>query len=238
VTQRAICAKIGRVRSVLKQYPRIKAILEQKTSGYHVYQRRSAQPVEGELMQKVEEAVESLVSLGEPVTQASIVRRVRISPEVLMQYPRVVALLEQHGYKKRQLGSERAEELFGRVQEAIHVCKTSGRPITKRELSCIVGVKRPTLFHYPPVRALMTQAVKEDRQQRQKIQFQEREEELTRQVVDAIHHLRDAGKQVSVKAVGRSIHVSTICLLYYPKVSALLESAIMEQCSDNNVAQN
>lgn len=238
VTQRAICAKIGRDRSVLKKYPRIKAVIVQKASGYHFYQRRSAQPVEGELMQKVEEAVANLVSLGEPVTQASIARRIRIRPEVLMLYPRVVALLEQHGYKKRQLGSERAEELFGRVQEAICECKTSGRPITKRELSRIVGVKCPTLFHYPSVRALMTQAVNEDRQQRLEIRFQEREDELTWQVVDAIQQLRDAGKKVSVKAVGRSVHVSPVCLLYYPKVSALLESAITTQCSDNSVAQN
>src|SRR5713101_2957035 len=102
----------------------------------------------------------------------------------------------------------------------------------------MVGVARATLLRYPEVRTLMTQAANEDKQQRQEHRFQEREEELTRQVVDAIQHLRDAGKQVSVKAVGRSIHVSTVCLLYYPKVSALQESALLEQRSDNNVAQN
>ena len=238
VTQRAICAKIGRERTVMKQYPRIRAIIEQKASGYHVYQRRSAQPVEGELVQKVEEAVESLVSLGEPVTRASIARCIRISPEVLIQYPGAVAVLEQHGYKRRRLGSERAEELFGRIEEAIQVCKTSGRPITKKELSRVVGVSCPTLFHYPAVRALMTRAVKEDRQQRQKIRFQRREEELIQQVVDAIQQLRDAGEQVSVKAVGRSVHVSTVCLLHYPKVSALLQSAIAAQRSASKVVQS
>src|SRR6266849_566238 len=102
----------------------------------------------------------------------------------------------------------------------------------------MVGVARATLFRYPEVRTLMTQAANEDKQHRQEHHFQTREEELTQQVVDTIQHLRDAGKQVSVKAVGRSIHASTVCLFYYPKVSALLESAIMAQRSDNKVAQN
>ena len=235
VTQRAICARIGQHRSVFKQYPRVKAVIVQKASGYHALQRRAAHLAEEELLQKVEEAAANLNSLEEPVTQASIARYLKKSPKVLGQYPLVVAYLEQHGYKRQQ---RRAEKLAGRVKEAIQLCKTSGRSITVRELCLIAGIKRSTLPYYPSVGALITQAINEDRRQRQEIRFQEREEELSRQVVDAIQQLRERGKQVSVRAVGISLHVSPVCLRYYPRVRYLLEKAIGEQHSSKNEAQN
>ncbi len=131
VTQRAICERVGRERSILRRYPRVKALVEQKASLYHVYQRRSAQPTEEDLLQRVEEAAAELVSLGEAATRAAVVRRVKISPTVMMHYPRVVALLEQYGYKKRPQSSACAEEFFSRVQEAIQACRASGQPIPK-----------------------------------------------------------------------------------------------------------
>ena len=75
----------------------------------------------------------------------------------------------------------------------------------------------------------MTQAAHEDQQQRQEMQYQRREEELTQQVVDAIQQLRDSGKRVSVQAVGKIVHVSSVGLHYYPKVRAILEDAIAAQ---------
>lgn len=93
----------------------------------------------------------------------------------------------------------------------------------------MVGVNRATLFHYPAVRALMTQAANEDQQQRRELRYQKREEELALQVVNAIQQLRDSGRPVSVQAVGKIVHVSSVGLHYYPKVRALLESAMAAQ---------
>jgi hypothetical protein len=62
----------------------------------------------------------------------------------------------------------------------------------------MVSINLASLFHYPIVRALMTQAANEDQQQRREMLYQEREEELTRQVVNAIQQLQDARKRVSV----------------------------------------
>lgn len=238
VTQRAICEQVGRERSFLRRYPRVKALVEQKASRYHVYQRRSAQPAEEDLLQKVEEAVAELVSRGEAVTQAAVVRHVKISPTVLMHYPRVVAFLEQYGYKKRPQSLARAEEFFSRVLQAIQACRASGQPITKDSLSSMVGVNRATLFHYPAVRALMTQTANEDQQQRKEMRYQKREEELAQQVVNAIQQLRDSGKRVSMRAVGNIVHVSSVGLHYYPKVRALLESAIAAQPPTSKLEQD
>jgi hypothetical protein len=60
----------------------------------------------------------------------------------------------------------------------------------------MVDVNHARLFHYPVVRAVMTQAANEDQQQRREMRYQEREEEPTRQVVNAIQQLQDAGKRV------------------------------------------
>jgi len=238
VTQLAVCERIGKSRSTLRLYPLVRAFFEQGASRYHVYQRRRAQPTEEELVPKVERAIAELVSLGEPITRRTLARKVKISPAVLMQFHRVVVLLEQQKRQKRQQGSTREEELFSRVQEAIQSCRASGQPITKEGLSSMVGVNRATLFHYPAVRALMTQSANEDQQQRGEQRYQKQEEELALHVVNAIQQLRDSGKRVSVRAVGNIVHVSYVGLHYYPKVKALLESAIAAQPSTGRTKQD
>lgn len=225
VTQRAICERIGRVPSILMQYPRVKALVRQKASRYHRYQRGSVQ-LEEELLQEVEGAITDLVDCGEAVTQKAVVSRVKRSEEVLKRYPRVMALLEQHRRENRAQGSARAEELLSCVQEATQTCRVSGQPITKEGLSRMVGIHRATLFHYPAVRALMTQAASEDKQQRKEKRFQQNEEELAQQVIDAIHRLQREGKRITYRAVGEKVHLSTFGLSYYPKVKALLENAM------------
>jgi hypothetical protein len=45
-------------------------------------------------------------------------------------------------------------------------------------LSDMVGLDTATLNRYPKVRELMTQAVNEDKQERQELRFQVRQEEL------------------------------------------------------------
>ncbi len=84
----------------------------------------------------------------------------------------------------------------------------------------------------------MTQAAKEDQQQRREMRYQEREEELTRQVVNAIQQLQDAGKRVSVRAVGEIVHLSSVGLHYYPKVRVISGSAITAQLTASKSAQN
>ena len=227
-TQGELCEMVGMSRSGLKRYPRVNALLKQKATRHHVFQRLREQPEEEDLVQGVKEAIIDLTDRGERITPRKVARKVKISQEVLMQYPQVVLLLEQGGYKKRKPRSEREEELLGLVREAIHACKVNGQPITKVRLSGMVGVERAPLLRYPQVRALMTQAVKEDKQQRQERRFQAREEELTQQVVAALQQLRDQNRPITKRAIEKAVHVSNICSSY-PKVRVLIESAIQVQ---------
>lgn len=147
----------------------------------------------------------------------------------------MVLLLEQHGYHKRKPRSERAEELLHLVKDAINGCKASGEPITKERVSGMVGVDRAALLRYPEVKALMSQVVTEDRQQRQDHRFQVREEELTQQVIATLKQFQDTNRRISQHAIGKAVHVSNICIRY-PKVKALIESAIQAQHNPNEAA--
>lgn len=227
-TQRDLLDKVGQNRTTLRSYPRVNAFIEQKITRYHVYQQRCKQPEEEELLQRAKEAITDLTECSEHITPRKVASRVHLSQEVLMQYPEVVLLLEQSGYKKRK-PLEREEELLDLVRDAILVYRASAQPITKDGLSSMVGINRATLFHYPAVRALMTQAANEDQQQQKKLRFQKREEALAQQVVNAIQQLRDSQRRISVQAVGKIVHVSCVCLNHYPMVRTLLESAIAAQ---------
>ncbi len=234
-TQSELCDMVGKSRSALRQYPRVNALLEQKLTRHHGYQRRRMPPTEEELVQRVKEAIVELSDQGEHITPKNVARLVKMSPKVLMQYPQVVVLLEQHGYHKRKPRSERAEELLKLVKDAINECKARGEPITKERVSGMAGVNRATLFHYPEVKTLMTQAVTEDKQQRQDHRFQAREEELTQQVIAALRQFQDMNRRISQHAIGKAVHVSDLCL-HYPKIKVLIESAIQAQVTSNDTA--
>ena len=235
LTQRELCEMVGKSRAAIRQYPRVNTVLEQSITRHDVYQRHREQPAEEEMVLRVKEAMSGRSDHAERITVYSVARKVKISPEVLMQYPQVVVLLEQHGYHKRKRRSEREEELLNLVKNAIHACKTSGQPITKVRLSGMVGVDRAGLLRYAEVRALMTQAADEDRQDRQERRFRAREEELTGQVINALQQLRDQNRQISKRAIEKIVHVSNICM-HYPRVKALIESAIQAQRTANETS--
>jgi uncharacterized protein YifE (UPF0438 family) len=232
ITQGELCEMVGKSRSALRQYPRVNGLLEQKITRHHIYQRRRDQPEEEDLVQRVREVIIDLTNRGEHLTPRKVARKVKIHREVLMQYPQVVLLLEQSGYRKRKPRSEREEELLDLVRDAIHACKVSGQPITKARLSSMVGVDRAALLRYPQVRALMTQAANVDKQERQKRRFQAREEELARQVIAALQQLRDQNRQITKRAVEKLVHLSNICSRY-PKVRVLIESTKQAQHTTN-----
>jgi len=233
-TQNDLCEMVGKSRTVLRQFPRVKALLEQKLTLHHVYQRCRAEPAEEELVQRVKVALIDLSDHGEHITLKKVVRKVNITDVVLMQYPQVVMLLEQYGYQKPKPRSERVEELLNLVKDAITTCKVSGQPIKNVRLAGMVGVDPATLRSYPEVRTLITQAVAEDKQIQER-RFRAWEEEMTQQVIAALQLLRDNNMRITKKAIENVVHATHICERY-PKVKALVESAIQTQHTPNETA--
>ena len=233
-TQNDLCKMVGKSPTVLKQFPRVKALLEQKLTTHHVYQRGRAEPAEEEIVQRVKVALIELSDHGEHITMKKVVRKVNITDVVLIQYPQVVMLLEQYGYQKPKPRSERVEELLNLVKDAITTCKVSGQPIRKVRLAGMVGVDCATLRRYPEVWTLISQAVSEDKQIQER-RFRAREEEMTQQVIAALQLLRDNNMRISKKAIEDVVHATHICERY-PKVKALIESAIQTQHTPNETA--
>ena len=66
-TQNDLCEMVGKSRTVLRQFPRVKALLEQKLTLHHVYQRCRAEPAEEELVQRVKVALIDLSDHGEHI---------------------------------------------------------------------------------------------------------------------------------------------------------------------------
>ncbi len=231
-TQAELCEMVGMSRPGLKRYPRVNALLKHKVTRHHFYQRSREQPEEEDLVRQVKEAIIDLTDRGEHITPRRVARKVKISREVLMQYPHVVLLLEQSGYKKPKPRLEREEELLDLVREAIHACKVNGQPITKERLSNMLGVGRSALHRYPQVRALMTLAVSEDKQVRHERRFQVRQEELTQQVLAALQQLQDQNRRITKRAIEKAVHLSSICSRY-PKIRVLIENAMQAQRTIN-----
>jgi len=232
-TQRELCEMVGKNRSTLRQYPRVNAFLEQKITRHHVYQRRRMPPGEEELVQRVKKALIDMSDRGEHIRAETVAPRVNIGREVLMQYPQVVVLLEQHGYQKRRPRSERVEELLNLVKDAINVCQASGQPITKKRVSDMIGIHPSALHRYAEVRTLLTQVATEDKHKRQQLRFQARQDELAQQVIAALQQFQDQNKRITRRAIEKVVHVSSHLCSYYPKIKVLIENAMQAQRNTN-----
>jgi transcriptional regulator with XRE-family HTH domain len=226
-SQSELCEKVGMSSKGLKRYPRVNALLKQKTTP-----GLRKQVEEEDIMQRVNQAVIDLTDRGEHITMNRIIRQEHLSRRVLRRYPQVILFLEQSGYKKQKPRLYREEELLNLVMEAIHICKNNGIAITQEKLSDMVGLGRNTLLRYAKVKALIVLTVSEDKQERQERYFQERQEEMIRLVVVALQHLRDQNRKITKRAIDKLVHYSRVCKRY-PMVRTLVGEAIQAQRTTN-----
>lgn len=226
-SQSELCEKVGMSSKGLKRYPRVNALLKQKTT---LGLRKQVE--EEDIMQRVNQAVIDLTNRGEHITLNRIIRQEHLSRRVLRRYPQVMLFLEQSGYKKRKQRSDREEELLNLVMESIHICKHNGLAITQQKLSDMVGLSTNGLLRYAKVKTLIVQAVSEDKQERQERYFQEQQEEMIRLVVVALQHLRDQNRKITKRAIDKLVHYSRVCERY-PMVRTLVEEAIQAQRTTN-----
>ena len=98
VSKKAVCAIIGVTPGILEYYPRVRAFVSaQITERRQEHQAKQRQRRENELVTKVQQAIELLISRGKPVTQIAVCEIVQMSSVNLKRYPRVRLLLMQYG---------------------------------------------------------------------------------------------------------------------------------------------
>ena len=129
-----------------------------------------------------------------------------------------------------QIRYKREGELIQRLKEAIPQLKALGRPITAKTVSQFVGVTRQGLQHYPALKAVWEQITQELQAEHEQWEKQ-REDELIRQVREAVTTLIAQGFYPSQKAISALVHISPGGLRYHPRVRAFLKQVMNERYS-------
>ncbi len=158
VTYKTVGRIVGFPPTILKEYPRVVALLKQISE--KVIPQRHA-----ELLAKVRVAIQELEESGQQVTHAAICRKICMRPSNLYQYPEVISLV-QLVVKERKAQDYvrrfhlREEELILQVSNAIINLQVAGSPISARAIANSVGVTHTALNHYPKVKLIIDEFIK------------------------------------------------------------------------------
>ena len=229
ITHLAVSEITGVHQSNFKFYPRVKTFLEKKVN-YVSYQDQRRQQTEDGIFAKVRTAIQDLDERDQPITATSVSEIVGISPNSLIEYPRVKALLEQRTnasqYSQMIMASHRFEdELLVKVQAAAQQLRDQGQKVTRRSIGEIVGVDPGNFTAWPRVKALLDELLGVYRPNIL-IPARQREDALLIKVEQAILQLEQLGRPVTHKAVSQMIGISTSSFRQYPRVKALLEQKV------------
>jgi hypothetical protein len=99
-------------------------------------------------------------------------------------------------------------------------------PLRNTAVGRIVGLNSSGFYRYSNVITVIKEAAVESRQRTGSLQFQQREEELIQNILDAIQQLQLHDQRVSVSAITRLVHLSPTALNRYPEVRLILEGII------------
>ena len=235
ITTRAISQFVGLTRQGLQYYPALKALWEKTTRELHATWEKRKQQREDELVGQVQEAIATLIALGQYPSQDAIGQLVHMSPSGLRYYPRVRTLMKEsmdQRYRTRGLRNQLSEEeVVGLVQAVLLHLQSSQHSITLKQISDIVGLSLHRLRLYPQVGAILDRIAAEGRLQR-KQQAILHEQSLAEQVRKAIQQLHDQGKPVSRQAVGELIGLTPRALAKYHLVRPLLSQIVEEYRND------
>lgn len=103
VTRRQVSERVGLSLQRLRQFPQVKAELEQVTTDRLQKQALRYQQREAELMKSLQDTIREIGSLGEPVTQKTVLQRMTVSRAALEYYPQVRMVWRQLS-RKSSLG--------------------------------------------------------------------------------------------------------------------------------------
>jgi transcriptional regulator with XRE-family HTH domain len=234
VTRRALADLVGVSAPVFRYYPKVKALVDQHT-GRQEAAGELPSTREDELVAQVEHAITQLQSLGQPFTQGAISEMVGVRVSVLLNYPRVNALLKQvtsiyHQDRKRAEQALLSEEVVAaNVEKAVRQLECLGKLVTQRAVSTMMGVPASSLYYYPKVISLIQSVIKDKRLQSIAVQTQLREEEWAMKVTRAIEDLRRSRRSVSVSAIVKEVQLSEGALKRYPRVKEILDQVVLER---------
>lgn len=241
VTQRAVSRLIGVTSHNFIKFASIKSLFEQRADQQYEYQADQGKQREEELLVKVEEAIELLRKLGQPITQQSLSDIVGKSSDTLRKFVRVRELLMQYTKSQQIYAKTLArthedkytekvrktrqgeEELFAEIKTVLEQLENAQQTISIRALSRKFGISQSYLYSRPDVISSINEFIQRTKPKVLALQFQRREEELVQGVLEAIGQLQSTKQRVSVSAITRLVHLSEAALYHYPKVRLILK---------------
>ena len=241
VTQRAVSRLIGVTSHTFIKFASIKSLFEQRVDQQYEYQADQGKQCEEELRVKVEEAIELLRKLEQPITQQSLSDIVGKSTDTLRKFVRVRELLMQYT-KSQQIYTKTLarthenkypekvrktrqgeEELLAAIKTELEQLENAQQTTSIRALCRKFDISLGYVYARPEVISSINEFIQRTKPKTSALQFQRREEELVQAVLEAIRQLQSAGQRVSVSAITRLVHLSHVALYRYPKVRLILE---------------
>ena len=213
------------------------------------YRARQLEQREEKLINCIREAIHTLKSNGEAVTQTAVSREIHVGLKDLRLCPRAWALLDRlvparngkraqgeewepspclheevSDEKMRQI-HQREETLVQLISAAAEELQAQGVRVTKEALARFLKVSVEKLRLYPRVREHLDQTVKAAKEK----QFNRREEELLSRIESAVQQLEAQGKSVIARSIAELLHIPWNALKYYPRVWAVVKQILSEQ---------
>ncbi len=163
VTKVAIGRIVGMSPGGLRGYPRVRTILEQATQEPY---RPAPQPLTPEreqmLRDKIQAAAHQLAARQQLFTQEELIAQAGLNLRSIRKFPALRQLLTQIAQEQQQLknrqAQQRAEDLLGKVQQAIETLQKSKPALTQTMIAQAVGMSLTGLGKYPRIKILMAQA--------------------------------------------------------------------------------
>ena len=188
------------------------------------------------MIEKVDEAVRRLQSMGRAITQGAISEQVCISKTRLRSYPQVKVLLRNVTSKIRiQQEVDRSDkecDVLEQVRGAIEYLKSIDCPITYRSVSERIGVTVFSLKSYPSVNALLEREL--NYRQHQMNQALLREDVLLTQVQSAVEDLESLEMPVSYQAICAKVGMNIDSLKGYYQIRSFIEEKVISYQHDQN----
>jgi transcriptional regulator with XRE-family HTH domain len=224
VLPRRISVLVGRSVRDMRQYPRVKTLLNRHKLERSRQTVRLDHQREEELVRRVEQAIKQVEFLGKPLTQRRVCAMAGMTYSWLIQYPRVKAILLQIASTRpenvaRRLHHEE-QQLLEQAEHVIRQLESWGEPISQGRVCELMGISRERLRTHPRLKALVDQARGNSPESRQ--HAREREAELVKLVKGVIAQVASRGEPVTQWRVCKSFGLPQRYLERYPHVKALL----------------
>ena len=150
---------VGTTGSRLKQYPRVKKLLD-RYEAQRKQEATSLDPLREEgLVKKIEETLRRLEACGEPIVLQHVCDLVGVSSSwIVKKSPHIRELFREYQKNRASRGlSPRLDEeaKVQRVQAALNMLVSQGEAVTLRRIRQIVRLTQKQLRHSPRIKALL-----------------------------------------------------------------------------------